>query len=66
MAFPESCRSARPSYSSRSSSVSVKVIVPGTARRRVIAGNWRADASLDDDELDTRGYRPKSGWNPAA
>ncbi len=36
-----------------------------TARRRAIAGNWCAGAGLDDDQLDTRGYRPKSGWKPA-
>ena len=28
------------------------------ARRRAIAGNWCAGAGLDDDELDTPGYRP--------
>ena len=36
-----------------------------TARRRAIAGNWCAGAGLDDDELDTPGYRPKSNWKPA-
>jgi hypothetical protein len=35
------------------------------ARRRAIAGNWCAGAGLDDDELDTAGYRPKSGWKHA-
>jgi plasmid maintenance system antidote protein VapI len=35
------------------------------ARRRAIAGNWCAGAGLDDDELDTPGYRPKSGWKHA-
>ena len=35
------------------------------ARRRAIAGNWCAGAGLDDDLLDTPGYRPKSGWKPA-
>jgi hypothetical protein len=35
------------------------------ARRRAIAGNWCAGAALDDDQLDTPGYRPKSGWKPA-
>jgi hypothetical protein len=35
------------------------------ARRRAIAGNWCAGAALDDDELDTPGYRPKYGWRPA-
>jgi hypothetical protein len=35
------------------------------ARRRAIAGNWCAGAGLDDDDLDTPGYRPTSGWKPA-
>jgi hypothetical protein len=35
------------------------------ARRRAIAGNWCAAAALDDDLLDTPGYRPKAGWKPA-
>jgi transcriptional regulator with XRE-family HTH domain len=35
------------------------------ARRRAIAGNWCAGAGLDDDELDTPGYRPASGWKHA-
>jgi transcriptional regulator with XRE-family HTH domain len=35
------------------------------ARRRAIAGNWCAGAGLDDDELDTPGYKPKSNWKPA-
>ena len=35
------------------------------ARRRAIAGNWCAGAGLDDDELDTPGYRPASNWKPA-
>ena len=35
------------------------------ARRRAIAGNWCTAAGLDDDELDSPGYRPKSGWKPA-
>jgi hypothetical protein len=35
------------------------------ARRRAIAGNWCAGAGLDDDQLDTPGYRPTSGWKPA-
>jgi hypothetical protein len=35
------------------------------ARRRAIAGNWCAGAGLDDDELDTPGYRPKSNWKHA-
>ena len=36
------------------------------ARRRAIAGNWCAGAGLDDDQLDTPGYRPKNTWKPAA
>jgi transcriptional regulator with XRE-family HTH domain len=35
------------------------------ARRRAAAGNWCAGAGLDDDELDTPGYRPASGWKHA-
>jgi transcriptional regulator with XRE-family HTH domain len=35
------------------------------ARRRAIAGNWCAAAALDDDQLDTPGYRPSHGWKPA-
>jgi len=35
------------------------------ARRRAIAGNWCAPAALDDDQLDTPGYRPQYGWKPA-
>ena len=35
------------------------------ARRRAIAGNWCAGAALDDDQLDTPGYRPNHGWKPA-
>jgi hypothetical protein len=35
------------------------------ARRRAIAGNWCAGAGLDDDLLDTPGYRPSQGWKPA-
>jgi hypothetical protein len=35
------------------------------ARRRAIVGNWCAGAGLDDDELDTPGYRPASGWKHA-
>ena len=35
------------------------------ARRRAIAGNWCPAAGLDDDELDTPGYRPNSTWKPA-
>ena len=31
------------------------------ARRRAIAGNWCAAAALDDDQLDTPGYRPRHG-----
>jgi hypothetical protein len=36
-----------------------------TARRRAIAGNWCAGAGLDDDDLDTPGYRPTAGWKHA-
>ena len=36
------------------------------ARRRATAGNWCAGAGLDDDQLDTPGYKPKSNWKPAA
>jgi plasmid maintenance system antidote protein VapI len=35
------------------------------ARRRAIAGNWCAGAGLDDDDLDTPGYRPTAGWKHA-
>jgi transcriptional regulator with XRE-family HTH domain len=35
------------------------------ARKRAIAGNWCAAAALDDDLLDTPGYRPHYGWKPA-
>jgi hypothetical protein len=35
------------------------------ARRRAIRGNWCAGAALDDDELDTAGYRAASGWRAA-
>ena len=35
------------------------------ARRHAIAGNWCAAAALDDDQLDTPGYQPQSGWRPA-
>jgi plasmid maintenance system antidote protein VapI len=36
------------------------------ARRKAIAGNWCAGAGLDDDKLDTPGYKPKAKWKPAA
>lgn len=36
------------------------------ARRRAIRGNWCAGAALDDDELDTPGYRPAYGWRHAS
>ncbi len=36
------------------------------ARRRAIAGNWCAAAALDDDQLDTPGYRPRTGYHPAS
>jgi len=35
------------------------------ARRQAIAGNWCAGAGLDDDQLDTPGYKPASKWKPA-
>jgi transcriptional regulator with XRE-family HTH domain len=35
------------------------------ARRRAIAGNWCAGAGLDDDRLDTPGYKPAAKWKPA-
>jgi transcriptional regulator with XRE-family HTH domain len=35
------------------------------ARKRAIAGNWCAAAALDDDQLDTPGYRPRYGWKPS-
>ena len=35
------------------------------ARRRAINGNWCAGAGLDDDQLDTPGYKPRSNWKPA-
>jgi transcriptional regulator with XRE-family HTH domain len=35
------------------------------ARKRAIAGNWCAAAALDDDLLDTPGYRPSHDWKPA-
>jgi hypothetical protein len=37
-----------------------------TARRRAIRGNWCAGAGLDDDQLDTLGYKPAAKWKPAA
>ena len=35
------------------------------ARKRARTGNWCAAAALDDDLLDTPGYRPEYGWKPA-
>ena len=35
------------------------------ARKHAVAGNWCAGAALDDDLLDTPGYRPRYGWKPA-
>jgi plasmid maintenance system antidote protein VapI len=35
------------------------------ARRRAIRGNWCPGAGLDEDELDTPGYRAAAGWRPA-
>src|SRR5579863_6357959 len=36
-----------------------------TARRRACAANWCAPMALDDDKLDTPGYRPQSRYRPA-
>jgi hypothetical protein len=30
------------------------------------AGNWCVGAALDDDQLDIPGYRPRTGYRPAA
>jgi hypothetical protein len=35
------------------------------ARKRAVTGDWCAAAALDDDQLDTPGYRPRQGWKPA-
>ena len=35
------------------------------ARKRAITGNWCAAAALDEELLDTPGYRPCWGWKPA-
>jgi hypothetical protein len=35
------------------------------ARKRAMARDWCAAAALDDDLLDTPGYRPCWGWKPA-
>jgi len=35
------------------------------ARRRASARNWCAAAALDDDQLDTPGYRPRTRYRPA-
>jgi plasmid maintenance system antidote protein VapI len=35
------------------------------ARCRASAGNWCAAAALDDDQLDTPGYRPRTRYRPA-
>jgi transcriptional regulator with XRE-family HTH domain len=35
------------------------------ARHRAIRGNWCAGAGLDDDQLDTPGYKPATKWKPA-
>lgn len=35
------------------------------ARRRAITGDWCTGAALDDDLLDTPGYKPCAGWRPA-
>jgi hypothetical protein len=36
-----------------------------TARARARRGQWCAGLGLDDEELDTPGYRPRSTWRPA-
>jgi hypothetical protein len=35
------------------------------ARKRAISGNWCAAAALDDEKLDSPGYRPAYGWRAA-
>jgi hypothetical protein len=35
------------------------------ARRRASVGNWCAAAALDDDQLDTPSYRPRTRYRPA-
>ena len=35
------------------------------ARRRAAAGNWCAAAALNDNQLDTPGYRPRARYRPA-
>ena len=35
------------------------------ARRRASAGNWCPAAALDDEQLDTPGYRPRTRYRPA-
>jgi hypothetical protein len=35
------------------------------ARRRAAAGNRCAAAALNDNQLDTPGYRPRAGYRPA-
>ena len=35
------------------------------ARRRAAAGTWCAAAALNDNQLDTPGYRPRAGYRPA-
>jgi hypothetical protein len=35
------------------------------ARKRAMTGDWCAPAAMDDDQLDSPGYRPEYGWKPA-
>lgn len=35
------------------------------ARRRAMRGDWSQGAALDEELLDTRGYRPRAGYRPA-
>ena len=39
--------------------------VATAARHRAITEDWCAPAAMDDDLLDTPGYRPRWGWKPA-
>lgn len=36
-----------------------------TARRRAMRGDWCHGAALDEELLDTPGYRPRTGYRPA-
>jgi hypothetical protein len=35
------------------------------ARKRAMTGDWCAPAAMDDDQLDSPGYKPEYGWKPA-